>query len=59
MPTIKQYQEDPLTQNRELLKNPSVQAMLKTIRYAEGTAGDRGYNTRVGYSQFDDLSKKL
>jgi len=63
MPTVKQYQKgvqkiDPLTQNKELLNNPSVQAMLKTIRYAEGTSGDRGYNTRVGYSQFDDLSKK-
>jgi muramidase (phage lysozyme) len=58
MPTVKQYQEDPLAKNRELLKNPSVQAMLRTIRYAEGTAGDRGYNTRVGNSQFDDLSKK-
>ena len=58
MPTVKQYQTDPLAKNRELLNNPSVQAMLKTIRYAEGTSGDRGYNTRVGYSQFDDLSKK-
>lgn len=58
MPTVKQYQEDPLAKNRELLKNPSIQSMLRTIRYAEGTAGDRGYNTRVGNSQFDDLSKK-
>jgi muramidase (phage lysozyme) len=58
MPTVKQYRDDPTKQNKELLKNPSVQAMLKTIRYAEGTAGDRGYNTRVGYSEFDDLSKK-
>lgn len=56
--TVKQYQKDPLTQNKELLKNPSVQAMLRTIRYAEGTAGDRGYNTRVGNEYFEDLSKK-
>jgi muramidase (phage lysozyme) len=32
--------------------------MLKTIRYAEGTSGDKGYNTRVGGEIFNDLSKK-
>ena len=43
---------------KELLKNQNVQRMLKTIRYAEGTDNERGYNTRVGYQYFNDLSKK-
>jgi len=33
--------------HREYLANPKVQAMLKTIRYAEGTSGEDGYRTRV------------
>jgi muramidase (phage lysozyme) len=41
-------------ENRKLLANPKVQAMLRTIRYAEGAT----YNTRVGGSTFNDLSKK-
>lgn len=44
--------------HKELLANPKVQAMLKTIRYAEGTAGAGGYGTRVGGGQFSDFSKK-
>jgi muramidase (phage lysozyme) len=44
--------------HRELLANPKVQAMLKTIRYAEGTSGENGYTTRVGGGQFSDLSSK-
>lgn len=43
---------------KELLANPKVQAMLKTIRHAEGTSGEKGYNTRVGGGLFNDLSKK-
>lgn len=45
-------------ENKELLKNPLVRGMLNTIRYAEGTAGEDGYNTRVGGGKFSDLSKK-
>ena len=45
-------------ENKELLKNPLVRGMLNTIRYAEGTAGEDGYNTRVGGGKFTDLSKK-
>ena len=44
--------------NEELLKDSRVQSMLKTIRYAEGTAGENGYRTRVGGGIFSDLSKK-
>lgn len=47
-----------LEKNKELLKNPKVRAMLQTIRYAEGTSGELGYNTRVGGGVFHDLSKK-
>lgn len=52
MPTIgdKLKQEE----NRKLLSNPRVKAMLNTIAYAEGA----DYNTRVGGSTFMDLSKK-
>lgn len=46
-----------LERHKELLANPKVQAMLRTIRYAEGT-GDEGYGTRVGGEKFTDLSKK-
>jgi muramidase (phage lysozyme) len=44
--------------HRELLENPKIQAMLKTIRYAEGTDKEDGYGTRVGGSKFIDFSKK-
>lgn len=44
--------------HREYLANPKVQAMLKTIRYAEGTSGEDGYRTRVGGSKFNDYSRK-
>lgn len=43
------YQE-----NLRLLNDPRIQSLLKTIRSAEGAT----YNTRVGGSTFDDLSKK-
>lgn len=45
-------------ENLQHLQNPKVQAMLKVIRHAEGTDNPKGYNTRVGYTYFDDLSKK-
>ncbi len=43
-----------LQENRSLLENPRVKAMLNTIAYAEGA----DYNTRVGGGTFGDLSKK-
>ena len=45
-------------ENLELLRKPEVQAMLRVIRNAEGTDNDRGYNTRVGYTYFNNLDKK-
>ena len=56
MPRIKD--KINIQKHKELLANPKVQAMLKTIRYAEGTAGAGGYGTRVGGEQFSDFSKK-
>jgi muramidase (phage lysozyme) len=41
-------------ENKELLKNPKIRAMLDVIGTAEGAT----YNTRVGGATFDDLSKK-
>lgn len=38
------------------LENPKVQALLATIRYAEGTLGSRGYNTGFNYTPIHDLS---
>jgi muramidase (phage lysozyme) len=32
---------------------PYIQALLKTIRYAEGTSGPKGYNTMFGGGTFD------
>lgn len=34
----------------------NVSAFLYMIRFAEGTAGSRGYNTMFGYRYFDDFS---
>lgn len=39
---------------KELLNNPKIRAMLNVIRTAEGA----DYNTRVGGGKFSDLSKK-
>lgn len=50
--------EERYRENLQHLQNPKVQAMLKVIRHAEGTDNPKGYNTRVGYTYFDDLSKK-
>jgi muramidase (phage lysozyme) len=45
-------------ENLQLLSNPKVQNMLTVIKHAEGTNNAKGYNTRVGYTYFDDLSHK-
>lgn len=34
----------------------NVAAFLQVIRYAEGTAGERGYNTQFGYRYFDSYA---
>ena len=36
-----------------LLQRPEVRSLLSTIRYAEGTPGDAGYQTMFGGSKFD------
>lgn len=41
----------------EFISSPQGRAYLNTIRYAEGTAGPKGYNTIFGYDYFDDFSK--
>ncbi len=46
---------------RELLEKfrqtPEGQRLLKTIRFAEGTAGPKGYQTMFGGGTFSDLSR--
>jgi len=37
----------------ELLQRPQVRALLNTIRYAEGTPGEAGYQTMFGGGKFD------
>lgn len=37
----------------QLLQRPEVRSLLNTIRYAEGTPGEAGYQTMFGGSQFD------
>lgn len=37
----------------ELLQRPQVRALLNTIRYAEGTPGETGYQTMFGGGKFD------
>ncbi|HMV15718.1 MAG TPA: glycoside hydrolase family 104 protein [Chitinophagales bacterium] len=39
------------------VENNNVQAFLKMIRYAEGTAGENGYRTLFGGKLFNDFSK--
>lgn len=39
------------------LQNPAVQKLLQTIRYAEGTSGPAGYQTKFGGGKFSDLSR--
>jgi len=41
---------------KEMLGNSNIQAFLKMIRYAEGTAGAQGYNTMFGGKTFADLT---
>lgn len=38
------------------LKRNEIQAMMATIRYAEGTIGQRGYHTGFNYNMLSDLS---
>lgn len=38
-------------------RNPAVQKLLNTIRYAEGTSGPKGYTTLFGGGQFSDTSR--
>jgi len=42
---------------KEQLKKPSVQKLLKAIRFAEGTAGPKGYQTMFGGGTFSDMSR--
>lgn len=39
------------------IQSPRGRALLNTIRHAEGTGGDKGYQTIFGYDYFDDFSK--
>lgn len=39
------------------IQSPRGRALLNTIRHAEGTEGDKGYQTIFGYDYFDDFSK--
>lgn len=41
----------------QLLLTPEAQKLLKAIRYAEGTAGPKGYQTMFGGGTFSDTSK--
>lgn len=40
-----------------IIKTPRVKAFLETIRYAEGTEGDKGYSTIFSGATFSDFSK--
>lgn len=42
---------------QQQVQSPSVQKLLKAIRYAEGTAGAQGYQTKFGGGKFADLSR--
>lgn len=46
---------EDLTKNTQ--ENRNIEAILKVIRWAEGTLNSRGYNTIYGYKYFDDYSK--
>jgi muramidase (phage lysozyme) len=39
------------------VQKPSVRRLLNTIRYAEGTAGPQGYQTKYGGGLFNDFSR--
>jgi muramidase (phage lysozyme) len=43
--------------NTQRLQDPRWQSLLATIRFAEGTAGPKGYNTFFGGGTFDDFSR--
>lgn len=38
-------------------QNPSVRRLLQTIRFAEGTAGPKGYQTKFGGGLFNDFNR--
>jgi len=42
---------------QRLSSDPRVRALLNTIRYAEGTAGDTGYQTMFGGGLFEGFDK--
>ena len=42
---------------QKILKDPRARALLNTIRFAEGTAGEKGYQTMFGGGTFDDMSR--
>lgn len=42
---------------QKLLKDPRTRALLNTIRFAEGTAGEKGYQTMFGGGTFEDMSR--
>jgi muramidase (phage lysozyme) len=42
---------------QQQVQNPSVQKLLNAIRYAEGTSGAQGYQTKFGGGRFSDLSR--
>jgi len=44
-------------ENVKMATNPNIQAFLKLIRYAEGTAGVNGYKTLFGGKLFADYSR--
>lgn len=48
---------DKTSRYRQLLQQPQVRALLNTIRYAEGTAGESGYQTMFGGGKFSDMSR--
>jgi muramidase (phage lysozyme) len=43
----------PTSRYEQLLGKPQVRALLNTLRYAEGTAGDAGYQTKFTGAKFD------
>ena len=42
---------------QQILKDPRARALLNTIRFAEGTAGEKGYQTMFGGGTFEDMSR--
>lgn len=62
-PYISNYAAQPgdnkrVAENRELLKDPNIQAYLKTIRLGEGTKDEDGYYRHFGGKITRDVSSK-